>query len=61
MSLQNWKQNFFLLETFNKEEEDSYLEENKVTKFYKSVYLINYIYIVPLPGKVLIFCCFIMP
>jgi len=58
---QNWKQKFFLLGIFNKE--DLYLKQNKVRKFYESVYLINFIYtyIVLLPGKAVIFCCFVTP
>lgn len=61
MFVQNWKQKFFLSGIFNKEEEDSYLKQNKVTKFYKSVYLMNSIHIVLLSRKIVIFCCFIMP
>lgn len=39
MLLQNWKQKFFLLGIFNKEEEDSYLELNKVKKKIIKVYI----------------------
>lgn len=49
---------YFYYRFFNKEGEDSYLKCSQVQKKYKSVYLINYIYVVILSGKVVIFCCF---
>lgn len=61
MLVQNWKQKFFLSGIFNKEEEDSYLNQNKVTKFYKSVYLMNSMHLAITSGKAAISSCLIMP
>lgn len=48
---------------FNREGEDSYLKHSHVKKKKKqqTVYLINNINVVLLSGKVVIFCCFLMP